>query len=99
MTSVELRGEEITDLPRRSSQLNTQLKWLRKESLEKNRLVGIQTLALPFPLPPRPPSPPPCIVFFFVLGSAFARLNLLLFEPQEKKKIPLATQANEPLLL
>ena len=80
MTSVELRGEEIIDLPRRSLQLNTQLKLLGKERLEKkkNRLAGIQTLTLPFPHPP-------CIVFFFVLGSAFGRLNLLLFQPQEKK--------------
>ena len=38
-----------------------------------------------------PPSP---IVFFFVLGSAFARLNLLLTNQRRKrtKKIP-ATQA------
>ena len=93
MTSVELRGEEITDLPRRSSQLNTQLKQRRKESLEKkNRLAGIQTLTVPFPLPH-----PTSIVFFFVLGSAIARLNLVLFEPHTQKKIPLATQANEPL--
>ena len=30
-----------------------------------------------------PPSP---IVFFFVLGSALARLNLLLYEPEKKKR-------------
>ena len=38
--------------------------------------------------PPLTPSP---IIFFFVLGSAFALLNLLLYERQIKK--PPATQA------
>ena len=75
--NFELRAEEITDLPRRSSQLNTQLIRLRKESLEK-RLAGIQTLTLPSSLALSP------IVFFSVLGSAFARLNLFLSKPQNK---------------
>ena len=35
--------------------------------------------SLPSSLAPSP------IVFFFVLGSAFARLNLLFYEPQKKK--------------
>ena len=71
MTSVELRGEEITDVPKRSSQLNTQLKYLRKESLEKKKKQACRDSN------PGPAFPPP--------GSAFARLNLLLFEPHEKK--------------
>ena len=54
-------------------------------------LAGIQTLTLPSPLAPSP------IVFFSVLGSAFARLNLFFSKPQKKTrpKLPPATQATE----
>ena len=84
MTFVELRGEEITDVPRRSSQLNTQLKHLRKESLEKKKtgLPGFK------PWPCLSPS-----------RFSFRAAESLTFRTTREKKIPLATQANEPLLL
>ena len=81
MTSVELRGEEITDLPRRS-QLNTQLKQRRKESLEKKK----QACRDSNPDRSFPPAPPHLHSFLFRPWFSYRAAESRSFRTTHTKK-------------